>query len=226
MATDLQPVRSEATSKSAFGNKYEAFAEEQLTRARRRIRWLDLAGGGLGFLVLQLAYGLLMALCDRWLELASLTRQLAFVAYLLAAGVYSAFLLGGVLLRRINPYYAALRLERTLPAAKNSVVNWLDLRQQNVVPAFRSAIGYQAPKDLAKADMEQGVSTGRTSWVGGMAGGLFVVLLILFVFGPHQFFSLMNRAFRPFLEVTIPTRTRLSVTKPQNGDLTLPLGRA
>src|SRR5262245_43425921 len=118
MATDLHPV------KPATSNKYEAFAEEQLARAQQRIRLLDLSAALLGLLALTLLYGLLMALLDRGLELPAVARQAAFGLYLVGAAAYLVLTVVLPLTRRINPYYAARRLEETLPGAKNSVVNW------------------------------------------------------------------------------------------------------
>ena len=118
MATDLQTARN-GNTKSA--SKYDSYVEDHLGQARRRIRLLDVAAGGLGFLVLTFAYGLVMAVLDRKLEFSSLTRQVLFALYALGAGAYAYFMLALPLFRRINPYYAARRLEATLPEAKNSV---------------------------------------------------------------------------------------------------------
>jgi hypothetical protein len=221
MATDLHPARPAPAPK-----KHEVFVETQLARARTRIRSLDLAAAGLGLLILTLAYGLLLALCDRWLELSPLVRQTALALYSAGALVYLGLLVLRPLFRRINPYYAARRLEETIPEAKNSVVNWLDLHQQPIAPAFRAAIGHQAARDLRAADLEQAISARRASWLGAAAMALFVCLLILFVLGPRQFLSLMNRAFAPFVEAPIATRTRLVIVRPEGGDITIPVGRA
>jgi hypothetical protein len=220
MATDLQPV------KPAPALKYDAFVEAQLRRARQRIRGLDLAAAGLGFLALTLGYGLAMALCDRWLELPSLARQGSFALYLLAAVAYLSLTLILPLFRRINPYYAARKLEVTLPECKNSVVNWLDLRHQPLAAPFRSAIGHRAAKDLAEADLDQAIYTRRNSWLGGLVGGLFVACLLFFILGPRPFLTLMQRAFAPFSEVAIATRTRLTLIRPEGGDTVVPVGRA
>jgi hypothetical protein len=198
MATDLQPSRITPVKPSAV--KYDSYVEEHLTLARRRIRLLDLAAGGLGFLALTFAYGLVLALADRKLEFSSLTRQMLFALYGLGAAVYLYFVVLAPLFRRINPYYAARCIEATLPEAKNSVVSYLDMRQEAIPQAFRSAIGHKAAKDLAQADLEEAISARRASWMGGGAGGLFLGLLILYVMSPQQFVSLMNRAFAPFVE--------------------------
>jgi hypothetical protein len=221
MATDLQRAKTAPAAR-----KHEAFVEAQLARARTRIRCLDLAAAGLGLVILTFVYGLVLALCDRWLELPALARQIAFGLYAAGGLVYLGFFVLWPLWRPINPYYAAQRLERTIPEAKNSVVNWLDLHQQAIAPAFRSAIGQQAARDLADADVEQAISARRTSWLGGATGALFVCVLILYVLGRDQFVSLVTRAFAPFVEASIATRTRIVLEKPAEGDITIPLGRA
>ncbi len=207
-------------------SKYETFVEEQLARARHRIRLLDLAAAGLGFLIVTLGYGLLMVVLDRLLELPSLVRQAAFGLYLVGAVVYVGFALGRVLFRRINPLYAAQQVEHILPDAKNSVVNYLDLRDQDLPAAIRGAVSHRAAKDLARADLDQAISTRRTGWLGGIVGGLGLGLAILFFLGPPQFFSLLRRAFAPFTETTIATRTQLGIMQPEGGNCTVAVGRA
>src|SRR5262245_41857445 len=108
MSTVTQPV---TTSPSL---KYESYVEEQLTRARARIRLLDLAVAGLVLVGATLAYALGMTVCDRLFELPSLVRQAAFGLYLVAAVGFAAFAVSRILLRRVNPYYAAQQVEHAL----------------------------------------------------------------------------------------------------------------
>ena len=128
--------------------KYDAFVEAQLARARGRIRTLDATTALLGFLAGTLAYGILMALCDRWFDLPSAFRQWAFAGYGVLALAYLAITLFRPLARRINPHYAAKQVEQAVPGAKNSVLNWLDLRDESLPPAIRSALVQRAAKDL------------------------------------------------------------------------------
>jgi hypothetical protein len=225
MATDLHPVRGKSPKPPATA-KYESFIETQLARARWRIRGLDLAAAGLGFISLTLIYGLAMALCDRWLDLSALARQLLFAIFVLGGSIYLALLVVRPLFQRVNPCYAARRLEDTLPGAKNSVVNWVDLHDDPLAPALRSALSRQAARDLTRADLEQAISARRTSWLCALAGGLFVGLLALYVLGPPQFVSLMKRAFAPFIEAAIASRTQITLVQPEGGDVTVPIGRA
>src|SRR5258707_11579583 len=193
MATDLAPI------KQAPAAKYDAFVEAQLTRARSRIRSLDTTSAILGFLAVSMAYGLIMALCDRWWEFSPLARQLGLGLYVVGA---IAFLVLGLILplfRRINPYYAARKVERFLPGAKNSVVNWLDLHTEPRPPAIRGALSQRAARDLTQTDLEQAISGQRALWAGGATGGVALASLVaLILLGPPQIFSLLSRAFAPF----------------------------
>src|SRR5262245_43123616 len=206
MATDLQPAPLP---------KHEAYVEKQLGRARSRIRFLDLAVAGLGFLILTLGYALLMVVLDRAFQLPLAARQVAFGVYLLGAVVYLGWAVVWPLLKQVNPYYAARQLEQTLPGAKNSVVNWLDLRDQPLPPAVQTALGQRAARDLTKANLDEAVSPQRLSWLGGVTGGLFLVLLLLFFFGPGQFASFLLRAFAPFTDTGVAARTQITLLQPE-----------
>src|SRR5438067_3948927 len=119
-----EQVQVQATSIPRF----EAVFERQLRRAIGRVRFLDVAAALLGLAAGTLLYALIVVSLDRWLVLSGAARQAALILYLAAACAYLGIFVAWPLYRRVNPYYAAKRLEETLPEAKNSVVNWLDLR--------------------------------------------------------------------------------------------------
>src|SRR5262249_46784377 len=150
----------------------DAVVEGQLARARGRIRSLDATVGVLGFLAGTLAYAAVLTLVDRWLLLAPLTRQLIFAGYLVAAAGYLGFALVRPLCRRLNPYYAAREVERSIPGAKNSVVNWLDLHDEPLPAAIHGALSQRAARDLAQVNLEQAISGRRAAWLGGIVASL------------------------------------------------------
>jgi hypothetical protein len=221
MATDLG--QSRATTPA----KHEAYVAGQLARAGRRILTLDVATALLGFLAGTIAFALLMALCDRGWNLSDGARQLALAAYLLGAATYLGLAVVRPLRRQVNPYFAARRVEQTLPGAKNSVVNWLDLRQAEVTPVIRGALGHRAAQDLSRADLEQAISGRRAKEAGLLAGVLAGVLLALILFqGAGPFFFRLGRVFAPFaLGGTAPTRTQLTLLQPPEGDASVSVGR-
>jgi hypothetical protein len=222
MATDL------GQGKVAAPAKYDAFVAAQLARAQRRILFFDLTAGLLGFLAILLTYAAVMATCDKALTLSDVTRQTALALFALTSAVYLWLTVGRPLWRGVNPYFAARRMEQILPGSKNSVVNWLDLSRQTLPPAIRGAVGQRAAKDLAKADLEKAITGRRTAWVGAVTGLVGVIFLVLlFRFGSEPFFSLLRRAFAPFAGFSgnIASGTRLTVLRPDGGNVTVPSGR-
>ncbi len=221
MATEPGTVRAAAAARG------DTFVADRLARTEQRIRTLDLATAGLVFLAGTCAYAAVMVAADGLLAHAEAARQLLFFAYLVGAAAYLAVFVVRPLTRRINPYFTARQVERTLPGAKNSVVNWVDLHDQPLPAAIRNALGLRAAKDLAHADLERAVSGRRAGVAGGLAGlagGVLFALLLWMGGGP--FFDGIGRAFAPFSLSGVPrTRTRLTIVRPEPADATVPVGR-
>jgi hypothetical protein len=220
MATQQEPQ-----AKPASLRKYESFVEQQLARASGRVRGLDLAGAGLVFLIGILFYVLAVVVADLCLDLAPRVRLAAFAAYGFAAALYLGVVLTLFVRRRVNPYYAARQLERTLPDAKGSVINWLDLHERPLPQAIRASLGARAAKDLTRADVDEAISSRRNLWLACVTGGLVVGLLVVFLTGPGRFGSLLARTFAPFTETEIPTQTELFLLQPEQGNLTVPVNQ-
>src|SRR5689334_22988683 len=119
-------------TKAAPAARYDAVVAAQLARAESRIRTLDLTAGLLGLAALALVYVVVMVLIDSKLVLAESSRRTALYGFLGGAAAYLWLAVVRPLTRRINPYYAARQVERLLPGAKNSIVNWVDLHGQNL----------------------------------------------------------------------------------------------
>ncbi len=219
MASVMESPRSTGSS------KHEQIVEQQLTQARQRIRFLDLTLAGLGLLGGVLVYGLIMMLIDRTLVLSNLARQITLVGFLALAGVYLYYFLLRPLRKPINPYYAARQVERTLPEAKNSIVNWLDLRDQQLPSGVHQALGTRAARDIRQANLQEAIRSRQLLWLGGGVAGLLVLMLgFLLVLKPNQFLSLLDRAFVPFTKTPIATQTQLTLIQPENGNTTVIMG--
>jgi hypothetical protein len=218
MATDLRPQpKTEPTS------RHEQFVEQQLERARRRIRNLDTFTAVLTLLIGVLLYGLVMGGLDRAFDLDAGIRGAAFVVAAAAAALYAGLIVFRRIQWHVNPFYAARRLEQTIPNAKNSLINWLDLRDESMPPVIRGTLGRKAAKDLNGANLENAVSSRHTLWLAAAAAGLALALLIWFLMGPSQVASLLQRAFAPFEKVPIATRTTIKLLAPAGGDATVPV---
>lgn len=205
--------------------KFESFVDQQLARVKQRLRAIDLGAAALLLLAITLGYAALMAVFDlavrgsseAWVGTA---RLLGFSGYVLAMAA-GGYLLVARCLRRINPYYCARQLEQTLPDAKNSVINWLDLKEEHLPAAIRSSLGMKAANDLKEADAEQVIDPKQTWFMGGLAGAMFVILVIVFALSPNQFGSLLARAFAPFRDISLANRAAITLLKPA-GDVTVP----
>src|SRR5262249_31687169 len=120
--------------------------------------------------------------------------------------------------RRVNPYYAARQLEKTLPDAKESVVTWLDLHDYPLPPVFRNALTARAARDLNQADLDRAFSVRRNWRLAGALGVLLLPILFLLVTRPVQALSVLGRTFLPLEDVEVPRATRLVLVAPKTGN--------
>jgi hypothetical protein len=207
--------------KSGSVPQYESFVEQQIHKASRRLRILDavawslLLGAGL------LTYGLVMSLADLLWQLPTGIRLAAWCLLVIGVAAALGSLAMRLLTRRVNPHFVARQLEQTLPDAKNSVINWLDLRDQPLAPVIRGSLGRRAAQDLTHADTERAISARRVGWLAGVAGVLFLVQIGWLIASPAQVASLLQRAFFPFDLARIAKRTSLTLLKPQGGDVSV-----
>jgi hypothetical protein len=219
MATELRPPAKVAAP------SYESTVDQQLQRAALRVRFLDGAAAGLIALSGIVGYGLVMSLADRLWGLPVGIRLAAWIIGVITLLAYVALTVNRVALRRVNPLFLARRLELTLPDAKNSVINWIDLRTEPLPPAIRGSLGRRAAKDIADADPDEALSARALWWLGSVCAALVVIQTIWLVFAPAQVASLLTRAFLPFEKKGIATRTELTLLKPAGGDVQVPAGQ-
>ncbi len=219
MATELKSPPEPRVSRS------ERAVEDQIQRIENQIRWIDVGTGAFGLLVMLFAYGLIIILLDRFLALSSLARQFLFAGFAVSVGwwIYKRILTP--LVQSVNPIYAALILEQAIPDAKNSLVNWVDLKNDRIPESVKLALGKRAAKDLKPHEDEEFVSSKPLFMIGTLAGFLFFALVILLViFGKAPFFSMLGRTFTPFIETTIATRNTVAILTPEQGNITVAMG--
>jgi collagen type III alpha len=221
MAAVLEPKQDPA-------GKFASRVDEQVAEAASRIRVHDLTFGGLVLLALLLAYTAGMILLDKYLVLPESVRQLSLAAFVLIFAGAGYWTVVRPLRRRINPLYAAVQVERTVEDAKNSVAGYVEARErEDVHPTVRAAMGARAAKAAGKADLNRAVDHRTLVYAGAIGVALFLALVVLFfVFRPAQFTSLVGRTFVPFSSDPIATRTRLTLTKPEGGDVTITAGQS
>lgn len=208
--------------------KFGSQVDEQLRETTSRIRFHDATFGGLVLGAMVLVYATTMILLDRYLVLPEWVRQLSLAGFLLAAAGVAYLTIVRPLRRPINPLYAALQVERTIDDAKNSVVGYVDAREKDDLhPSVKAAMTNRAAKSIGKADINRAVDHRSLVYAGGVVVVFLLALVVLFfVFGLGQFGSLAGRTFVPFTSDAIATRTKLTLTKPEAGDLTVTAGQS
>ena len=96
--------------------EYDQFIDKQLRHTRAQVRSVDVISGLLVLATCTLAYFFAVALIDHWAIAGGLpgwARLAALGAYLVVAGWYFLTRVLPLLIRRINPLYAAETIERT-----------------------------------------------------------------------------------------------------------------
>jgi collagen type III alpha len=220
MATAVEPNPTPATT------KYDPILEAQLAQATRRIRINDVFTGVLVLVAIVLGYIAAMIAVDRFVDLPAWARQaglLGLCAVLLTVGYYVVV---RPLRRMVNPLFAAKQVEETVPDAKNSIVNYVDLHDRPLPDSIREAVGARAVKQLEAADLNEATNSRGLIRAGATVALLVVILAALFLtFRPSQFLSLLSRTLTPFSAGAIATRTEIILHEPAGGDVTVTAGQ-
>jgi hypothetical protein len=206
--------------------RYESLVDDNIAQVSRKIRLADLGRGTLALACLLFGYVLLASLLDLSMGGSDAWGPLAIRLVVFAGLIFGLGVLGARIAMRyvtsVNPYYAARQLEETIPGAKNSLINWLDLKDAPLPPVIHQAVGMRAARDVAEADADL-VTSSRDMWkLGGAAGILFIGLICLFAIVPRQFGSLLARAALPLRTGSLGANTTITILKPGAGDTVVP----
>ncbi len=216
-----------AEQKNDAVTKLATRVDEQIAQATSRIRIHDLSLGALSLAAMLSVYATLMIVLDRYLNLAEWVRQLGLVAFSLGFAAIAYVLVLQPLRKRINPLYAAARVEDTIEDSKNSITGYVEAQDNDRTPAsVKAAMSARAAKSVSEADVNQAVDHRSLLVVGGVLVLFLITLAALFlVFRPTQFTSLLSRAFLPFTSTAIASRTQITLVKPENPEPTLTAGQ-
>ncbi len=99
-----------------------------------------------------------MILLDKYLNLPEWVRQLSLAGFLFALAGVGYWLILRPLRKRINPLYAASRVEKTIDDAKNSVTGYVEAQEKGEIhDAVKAAMSAKAAKAVGEADVNQAV---------------------------------------------------------------------
>ncbi len=199
----------------------EAVIEQRLRQARRQVKGVDVAAALLRLAVGTLLFLLAFAVLDHWLVtggLGVLGRTLAAMVFFAGAGVYVAREILPSCVFRIHPLFAAQALERGRPGVKNSLINFLLLREhrQEMRPVVYDAVQRRAAADLAGIEVEAAVDRAHVFRLGYVLAGALAVCCLYFVLSPKSPFTSAARLLWPFGRIPAPTRVTVDEITPGN----------
>ena len=204
--------------------EYDRFIDNTLRKTRQQVRNVDIASSVMLLGAGTLAYFLLVALVDHWVVsggLGTVARYSLLGLYLGGAAVYCWRSILPLLVRRINPVYAAYSIESSKPTLKNSLINFLLLRAnpagltQNVFEAIEE----QAATNLAKVPVEGTVDHSKLIRIGYVFLAVLVVSAIYKIVSPKDPLRTLGRVVLPWADIDPATRVRILGLEP--GDATV-----
>jgi collagen type III alpha len=212
------------TPLAAPPSERERFIEGRLRETRSRVKWVDLAVGLTTLALGTLAYLFVAALADHWLVSGGLgffTRLVLWLLLLVGAVAYAIIKILPPLLHRVSPVYAAVTLEHSQPAMRNSLINFLLLRgrRQEVAAPVLQALETRAAADLARVRVDTAVD--RTHLIR-LCCGLAAVVAIFALYQvtvPKSPLRSAGRVLWPWTAAAAPTRVTISDVRP--GDATV-----
>lgn len=202
--------------------EYQQYIDTQLGRTRRRVKWVDLWTALTTLAVGFVAYLLVAAVVDHWIVpggLGSVGRWLLLICLLGGIVVHLVMGMLPLVVRRVNPVYAAAAIEQG-GRMKNTLINFLLLRRQpeGVSDGILDAIKEQAAVRLSNVPEDAPVDrTALIRWCYVLAAILVTAVGYAFV-SPKDSFRSIRRVMTPWAELAAPTRVRFESVDPGNAD--------
>ncbi len=196
--------------------------EQQLRKARRQLKLIDLVSSLIVLAVGILTYFLLVTLLDHWLlPLGTAGRWLSLVALLAGVAGYVVLIVVPLLTRRINPLFAARSIEQNQPTLKNSLVNFLFLRgdRRAVHQAIYDALRDRAATDLSAVEVESVVDYRPIIRLGVVLAGIFAAAALYLMLSPKDPLQTVRRVTAPWAEIARPTKVQIDDVQPGDTDV-------
>lgn len=201
-------------------HQLDVYLQRQMSRASGQVRLFELfsailllIGGILGSLFL-------VALVDAWvIELRPWMRWLVLISLVGGAAAWTVLVIVPLMIRRINPVYAARMVELARPEIKNGLINYLLLRsvERTGQPISRRVIelvGSRAAHDISGVEISETIDKSRS-----VRAAMFLVLVLgafaayLFL-SPKSPFQTIARVLAPSADLARPARVRIFEVQP------------
>ncbi|MEO8269572.1 MAG: hypothetical protein ABI557_07630, partial [Aureliella sp.] len=161
---------------------------------------------------------------DHWLwPLTTAVRWMFWSVGVAACGWWLLWQSVPLLFGRINPLYAAKRIEHLVPEFKNGLIAWLELEEmpeQRVPRGVMSALAYRAARFIGGQDPSATVDTSPLIKMIGCVFMLTTSLAVYTMLSPKSVFVTGQRILMPWSSLAAPTRVQILEVSPGPIELT------
>lgn len=207
--------------------RYDQYLEERIEQTASQVRWVDLLSFFLYLTIFVLGFLFLLCLVDAWIWPLSVFFR--WIALLVLAGGslgYAVFRAAPYFIHRVNPLYAAKKLEEGRPELKNSVINYLTTEQTDdpASKSIRSKLAERTAKQVSTIPLDVAVDRSRMILAGYVLAGVIGVFAVYKILSPKDPFQTIGRVVMPTARWMAPSRVQISDIEP--GDDTRYFGQS
>jgi hypothetical protein len=195
----------------------DAFIQKHLDETRQQVKFVEISTHLITLFTIALSYLLIAAVVDHWImPLGTVGRVLALLVLIGGMGYYIYQFVFPLLLRKINPLYAARTIEKAEPSLKNSLINFLQLRQESgsVPQVVLNAMESRAANDIATTQVDNAVDRRQLLLMGYVLAGVIALVGMYRIASAKNPFTSFYRVLIPWASVDQPSRVQIEDVEP------------
>lgn len=214
MSTNATSPEQVASTQST---KVQSYVDRQIEKTRKQVKSIDLTAGVLMLVVFVIGFFLLAAIVDAWIwPMSQIGRWVGLIGLI---GGLTVLIVGSILplmMKRINPDYAAKMIEEVKPGFYNSLLNYVSLRRnpENVKTAVLDAVSRQAATDLSTVPDDQAVDRSKVIRIGYILIGATIASIGYWTVSPKSPLPTIPRILFPASDFAKPSVVTISDVEP------------
>lgn len=224
MASVLPPPPPPSTVVATGPRPEEQLVDEQIRRTRRSLKSVDFFSGVLTLVIGVLLFLLFVSVMEHWVIPGgwnAFGRTALFITMLAGIGWYSWRTFWPLVSQTINPAYAAQLIEQNSPSLKNSLLNFLLLRnrRQQLSQKVYQAIEEQAAQGLSRVSVDSAVDRSVLLRLGYVLAAVVAICAAYRVFSPKNLTTSMERVLLPWTNIAAPSRVEILKVTPGDTEI-------
>ena len=202
----------------------ERIIHSQLRRAGQHVKWVEAGSQLLTLLIGSLLFFLIAALVDHWvISLGSFGRWVLCLAFVGGSSWFVVTRILPLFIRRVNPTYSARAIEEAQPTLKNSLINFLLLKQDHsgVKESVIDAMEQRAASDIATVEVDTAIDRAPLIRMGYVLCGVMALVALYKIASPKDPFQTVARVVAPWSDISRPSRVIIREVQPGHASVYL-----